>query len=217
MQDVVLSHFHYDHTTGLMALRSEVAKRDPRALSRVHVGKGIFLERRGSMQNPMIAMKKEYEATGGAFVEHDKPEELQPGVWVTGPVPRVFLEKNYPKGVEVTKGNGWVEDDVPDDQSLIFNTSRGLVLLTGCGHAGIVNTLEYARQKVREARVHAVLGGIHLFEANAETLAWTAAKLRPMAVEMPGSSSGLVLSRRPSVDFISSMQLTSSLIGLRIS
>lgn len=178
VQDVVLSHFHYDHTTGLITLRREFAKSNPRAFSRVHVGKGIFLPRRGTMDNPMIAAKKEYEITGGMFLEHDKPEEILPGVWLTGPVPRVYPEKNYPSGVQVAKGDRWVEDDVPEDQSLVFNTPKGLVLLTGCGHAGIINTLQYARAFLRPAPVDAAIGGFHLFRATDEQLDWTADKLK---------------------------------------
>ena len=170
VQDVVLSHFHDDHTTGLMTLRHEFAKRNPAALSRVHVAKGIFLERRGRDTNPMIAMKKEYEATGGKFIEHDKPGEIFPGVWLTGPVPRVYPEKNYGAGVEVAEGGVWTEDNVPDDQSLVFNTSRGLVLLAGCGHAGLINTLEYARKFIRPAPVDAAIGGFHLYNATDEQL-----------------------------------------------
>lgn len=177
-QMVVLSHFHYDHTTGLMTLRREYAKKNPRALSVVHVGKGIFLERRGAMQNPMIATKKEYEATGGVFIEHDRPEEILPGVWLTGPVPRVFPERNYPGKIEVATDKGWVEDDVPDDQALVFNTARGLVLLAGCGHSGIINTLQYARKFIRPAPVDAAIGGFHLLNAKDEQLDWTADKLK---------------------------------------
>jgi 7,8-dihydropterin-6-yl-methyl-4-(beta-D-ribofuranosyl)aminobenzene 5'-phosphate synthase len=178
VQDVILSHFHDDHTTGLMTLRREFAKSNPAALSRVHVAKGIFLERRGRNPNPMMAMKKEFEAGGGVFVVHDKAEELFPGVWLTGPVPRVYPEKNYPAGTEVNTGNGWVEDNVPDDQSLVFNTSRGLVLLSGCGHSGIINTLQYARGFLRPAPVDAAIGGFHLFAATDQQLAWTAGKLK---------------------------------------
>jgi 7,8-dihydropterin-6-yl-methyl-4-(beta-D-ribofuranosyl)aminobenzene 5'-phosphate synthase len=178
VEDVVLSHFHYDHTTGLMTLRREFLKSNPHAFSRVHVAKGIFLPRRGAMDNPMIATKKEYEATGGAFIEHDKPEEILPGVWLTGPVPRVYPEKNYPPGVEVARGDTWVEDNVPDDQSLVFNTPRGLVLLAGCGHAGLINTLQYAREFIRPAPVDAAIGGFHLFNAKDEQLDWTADKLK---------------------------------------
>jgi 7,8-dihydropterin-6-yl-methyl-4-(beta-D-ribofuranosyl)aminobenzene 5'-phosphate synthase len=178
VQDVILSHFHDDHTTGLMTLRRDFSKSNPKALSRVHIAQGIFLERRGHNPNPMIQMKKDYEATGGVFVVHDKPEELFPGIWLSGPVPRIYPEKNYPAGTEVNTGAAWVEDTVPDDQSLVFNTSRGLVLLSGCGHSGVINTLQYARGFLRPAPVDAAIGGFHLFAATDQQLAWTASKLK---------------------------------------
>lgn len=178
VQDVILSHFHDDHTTGLMTLRRAFSKSNPKALSRVHVADGIFLERRGHNPNPMIQMKKDYEATGGVFIIHGKPEELFPGIWLSGPVPRAYPEKNYPAGTEVNTGTAWVEDTVPDDQSLVFNTSRGLVLLSGCGHSGMINTLQYARSFVRAAPVDAAIGGFHLFAATDQQLAWTASKLK---------------------------------------
>jgi 7,8-dihydropterin-6-yl-methyl-4-(beta-D-ribofuranosyl)aminobenzene 5'-phosphate synthase len=178
VQDVVLSHFHDDHTTGLMTLRREFAKANPAGFSRVHIGSGIFLERRGNDHNPMIAMKAEYEATGGKFIEHDKPDEIVPGVWLTGPIPRAYPEKNYPGGIEVRKDGAWVEDNLPEDMSLVFNTDRGLVLLAGCGHAGLINTLQYARQFLRPAPVDAAIGGFHLFAAKNEALDWTADKLK---------------------------------------
>ena len=178
VQDVVLSHFHDDHTTGLMTLRNELSKKNPAALSRVHVAKGIFLERRGKDTNPMIAVKKEFEATGGKFIEHDRVDEVLPGVWLTGPVPRVYPEKNYPAGIEVKEDGKWVEDDVPDDQSLVFNTDRGFVLLAGCGHSGLINTLTYARKEIGPAPVDAAIGGFHLYNASDATLDWTADKLK---------------------------------------
>jgi 7,8-dihydropterin-6-yl-methyl-4-(beta-D-ribofuranosyl)aminobenzene 5'-phosphate synthase len=187
VQDVVLSHFHDDHTTGLMTLRREFMKKNPNALSRVHVAKGIFLERRAKggdpkgaigAENPMIAMKKDFEATGGKFIEHDTFSEIFPGVWLTGPVPRVYPEKNYPSTIEVKDDGKWIEDNVRDDQSLVFNTDRGLVLLAGCGHSGLINTLTYARKEIRPAPVDAAIGGFHLFNATNETLDWTADKLK---------------------------------------
>jgi 7,8-dihydropterin-6-yl-methyl-4-(beta-D-ribofuranosyl)aminobenzene 5'-phosphate synthase len=178
VEDVVLSHFHDDHTSGLMTLRREFSKTNPKALSRVHVARGIFLERRGHNPNPMLQIKTEYEATGGVFIVHERPEEIFPSIWLTGPVPRVYPEKNYPAGTEVNTGTAWVEDTVPDDQSLVFNTSRGLVLLSGCGHSGIINTLQYARGFLRPAPVYAAIGGFHLFAASDQQLAWTASKLK---------------------------------------
>ena len=178
VEDVVLSHFHDDHTTGLMTLRREFSKTNPGAFSRVHVAKGIFLERRGHNPNPMIAMKKQYESSGGVFIEHDNAAEIFPGIWLTGPVPRVYPEKNYPAGTEVHSASGWIADTVPDDQSLVFNTPRGLVLLSGCGHSGVINTIRYARSFLRAAPIDAAIGGFHLFAATDQQIAWTAAKLK---------------------------------------
>jgi 7,8-dihydropterin-6-yl-methyl-4-(beta-D-ribofuranosyl)aminobenzene 5'-phosphate synthase len=123
-------------------------------------------------------MKKEFEGTGGKFVVVDQPQEIAPGVWLTGPVPRTYPEKNYPGGIEVKEGDQWVEDNVPDDQSLIFNTPRGLVLLAGCGHSGLINTLEFARKTIRSAPVGAAIGGFHLYNAKDEQIDWTAGKLK---------------------------------------
>ena len=57
----------------------------------------------------------------------------------------------------------YIEDTLPEDMSLVLDTSRGLVVVSGCGHSGIVNTLEYAKKTVRDAPVHAALAGFHLF------------------------------------------------------
>jgi 7,8-dihydropterin-6-yl-methyl-4-(beta-D-ribofuranosyl)aminobenzene 5'-phosphate synthase len=192
--DVVLSHHHGDHTGGLLTLRRELAKVNRAALSRVHVAPGIFLSRRGQpaavqrverMQtgrdqeaNPTIAMKPGIEATGAVIIEHAKPTELMPGVWLTGPVPRRYPERNWSPGISIVTAGGLVPDSVPEDMALVINTEKGLVVVTGCGHAGIVNIVEYARDVVAPSPAYAVVGGLHLFAATDETLAWTAERLR---------------------------------------
>ena len=183
--DVVLSHNHGDHTGGLLALRQALASRNPAALSRVHVARGIFWPRPGGgaagERNPMVALRARFEAAGGTFVEHDGPAELLPGVWLTGPVPRVHPERNWgigPAVGQVRTPAGAAEDHVPEDASLVFDTADGLVLLAGCGHAGVVNTVVHARRLLRGAPVRAAVGGFHLFAATDSALAWTAARLR---------------------------------------
>lgn len=183
--DVVLSHHHGDHTGGLMHLRRELAKENPQALSRVYVGTGLFQSRPrddGSESNETIAFKQPYEATGGRFVEVAKPLSLFPGAWLTGPVPRTHPERNWSGRTKIKSAEGLVEDTVPEDMSLVLDTDRGLVVVSGCGHAGVINTLEYARKTVRDTNVFAALGGFHLFPADAATLDWTAGKLRDMRV-----------------------------------
>jgi 7,8-dihydropterin-6-yl-methyl-4-(beta-D-ribofuranosyl)aminobenzene 5'-phosphate synthase len=181
--DVVLSHHHGDHTGGLMTLRRGLMARDPKSLSVAHVGKGIFLRRRsGGFAGNMTELKAAYEATGGRFVEYDKPTEILPGVWLTGPVPRRYPERNWSGTGTVETAQGTVEDNIPEDMSMVFHTARGLVVLSGCGHAGIVNTLEYARDTVQEATVVAAIGGFHLFPLDDDKLQWTAQKLKEFGV-----------------------------------
>lgn len=185
--EVILSHNHHDHTGGFMTLRRSVLARAPAALSRTHVGQGIFYSRSsgvpGVEANTMIGVKPDYEATGGVFIVHDRPEQLYPGVWLTGPVPRKYDERNWSETGKVKTPAGVVEDNLPEDMSLVLDTDKGLVVLTGCGHAGIANIVDYARAIVRPARVHALIGGIHLFDASDETLRWTAAKLAETGVD----------------------------------
>jgi 7,8-dihydropterin-6-yl-methyl-4-(beta-D-ribofuranosyl)aminobenzene 5'-phosphate synthase len=99
-------------------------------------------------------------------------------VWLTGPVPRVHPERNWSDVGQVRTPEGLVEDTIPEDQSLVFDTDQGLVILAGCGHAGIVNTVEYARKVVRAAPIHAIVGGLHLYALNDERLNWTADQLK---------------------------------------
>ncbi len=96
IRDVILSHNHSDHTGGLLTLRRELRKEDPDALSRAHVGRGIFWERpRYANRQSMSAVKAPYEKLGGSFIEHSGPAEIYPGVWITGPVPRTHPERNW--------------------------------------------------------------------------------------------------------------------------
>ena len=187
VEDVVLSHNHSDHTGGLLTLRRELGRTSAVSLRRAHVGRGIFWSRPGANgdgeNNSVLGIRAEYEKGGGVFVEHDGPVQLRPGVWLTGPVPRVHPERNWSGTGRVRAPEGLVEDNLPEDQSLVFDTDRGLVILSGCGHAGIVNTVELARRAVREAPVHAIVGGLHLFPMDDERLDWTADRLRGFGLE----------------------------------
>jgi 7,8-dihydropterin-6-yl-methyl-4-(beta-D-ribofuranosyl)aminobenzene 5'-phosphate synthase len=186
--DVVLSHHHADHTGGLLTLRRELAKADPKALSRIHIAPGIFLSRKtrnsDEEANPMVALRDSLEQTGAVFIEHDRPVELAPGVWLTGPVPRRHPERNWSPGTYLVSKDGLQPDTIPEDMSLVVDTDKGLVVLTGCGHAGVINTLDYARSTLGSRPAYAVVGGLHLFAASDQTLAWTAGELRAAGVAL---------------------------------
>lgn len=181
VEDVFLSHNHGDHTGGLLTLRKELRKKNPKALSRIHVGKGIFSER-VSYTNKMIVIKKQLEAEGVTFIIHQQPSEIFPGIWTTGQVKRIHNEKNWSGNGKINSPHGHIEDNIPEDQSIAINTNKGVVLVSGCGHAGIINTLEHIQSTIENKNIYAAIGGFHLVSASDEHLQWTAEKLEKFAV-----------------------------------
>jgi 7,8-dihydropterin-6-yl-methyl-4-(beta-D-ribofuranosyl)aminobenzene 5'-phosphate synthase len=193
---VILSHNHFDHTGGLVSLRRAFQDQNPSAMQTTHVGDGIFLPRvldpeaRAALPPippellvSAVEVRDEYEALGGSFVVHDKPRELYPGVWITGPIPRAHPEKNWTPFMKIQVDGALIEDTIPEDQAVVLETPRGLVVLVGCGHAGIVNTMEYARTISEGTPIYAVLGGLHLLNATDQHLEWTGAKMHDFGVQ----------------------------------
>lgn len=185
VEEIVLSHNHGDHTGGLVHLRKELAAANDDAMGTAHVARGIFWERPGASPAwAMVPRKAEFEAAGGRFVVHEQAVEIHPGIWLTGPVPRSHPEKNYGAWVDgqhrvgqVRSPVGLVDDDIPESMSMVINTDKGLVVISGCGHAGLVNTLEYATEITGTENIHAAIGGFHMLHASDANLEWTAAKL----------------------------------------
>jgi 7,8-dihydropterin-6-yl-methyl-4-(beta-D-ribofuranosyl)aminobenzene 5'-phosphate synthase len=184
VREVILTHNHGDHVGGLLTLRRELMKQNPDALSVAHVGKGIFYSRPlpDREGNRMIAIRKDYEATGGKFIEHDGWAEIFPGAWITGPVPRKYPERNWSVAIKAKTPDGLVEDTIPEDQSLVLNTAQGLVVVTGCGHAGIVNILTDANGEFHDRPVYGIIGGLHLYPATDQQLDWTGDKMKEFHV-----------------------------------
>lgn len=141
----------------------------------------------------MIAIRSELEAAGVEFIEYAEPTEISPAVWVTGPVERRHEEKTWVKQVRVELDGEWVEDWVPDSQGLTITTADGPIVLLGCGHSGSVNLLEQVRRSISDQEIQALMGGMHLFAADDETLEWTAERLRQIGLRhlMAGHCTGI--------------------------
>lgn len=177
VEDVILSHNHGDHTGGLLALTKALRQQNPKALSRIHVGKGIFSERANS-SNSIWQMRDELTAMGSEFIVYEKPTQIVTGVWLTGQVPRVHPEKNWGGKGKIVTEVGLIEDNIPEDLSLVLDTAEGFVLISGCGHDGIINTMEHITAHIHPGKVTTAIGGFHLVFASNEHLAWTANKLQ---------------------------------------
>ena len=163
---VVLSHGHWDHTTGMDGII--------RALGRVNVPVLIhpdfWSRRRVAMpgREPVELPSTSRGALQGAgfeIVEQQQPSFLLDGsLLVTGEVDRTTgFEQGHPAFQAYREGSWQPDPLILDDQALVANVrGRGLVVLTGCGHSGIVNILRYVRKLTGEDRIHAVIGGFHL-------------------------------------------------------
>jgi 7,8-dihydropterin-6-yl-methyl-4-(beta-D-ribofuranosyl)aminobenzene 5'-phosphate synthase len=180
IRQVVFSHNHIDHTAGLGAIRQQF--NEGATASVIYIASGFFVRTAG-LVGMLKADSMAYVSSGGRFVVIDRPQKIAPGIYLTGIIPRRYPEKNYPPGRTLVTAGGVVEDNVPEDMSMVIRTGRGLVLLTGCGHAGIINTLEYVAQQFPGEKVCAVLGGMHLLDAKDEQLDWTANKLKGMGIQ----------------------------------
>ena len=111
-------------------------------------------------------------------------KEIFPNIWTTGVVPRIHNEKNWSGYREMVIDGKTVEDNIPEDQSLVIETPKGLALVSGCGHAGIVNTLEHATNLFSNtSKVFAAVGGFHLFNKTDKDISWTAKHMRKHQVQ----------------------------------
>ncbi len=163
---VVLSHGHWDHTTGMDGLVAELGRVSvpvlihPEFWSR----RRLALPGRDPVELPTTS-KSALEGAGFDIIEDREPSFLLDGsLLVTGEVDRTTeFERGFP-GHEAHREGAWRPDPlILDDQALIANVrGQGLVVLTGCGHSGIVNILRYVRKVTGQDRFHAVVGGFHL-------------------------------------------------------
>tara|TARA_B100000767_G_C19741725_1_gene526507 strand:+ start:513 stop:1439 length:927 start_codon:yes stop_codon:yes gene_type:complete len=182
IKNVFLSHNHKDHTGGLINLRNKY----PNSFAEAHVGEGIFYSRPSPIgkEHYILNNKEIIQNIGVKFISHSKPSQIIPGVWTTGKVPRIYDEKNWSKlGKMVDPIVGEVEDVIPEDQSLFFDTENGIVLISGCGHAGLANTLEYIKTIIPDRPIYKILGGFHLLKLDKEKLKWTAGKMKDAGVK----------------------------------
>src|SRR6478735_8203048 len=183
--NLVFSHNHDDHTAPWLSVRKNYAAKNPTALSVTHVGDGFFLtriNRKGEINDKRKTDSASYIQTGGKVIVYNKFSNFMPGVYLTGPVPRKYPEKNFPAGLRIKTADGSIEDNIPEDMSMAISTAKGIILLTGCGHAGIINTVEYVQQQLKQP-VITVIGGLRLFNLGDKELQWTAEQLKKAGVQ----------------------------------
>ena len=161
---LVLSHGHIDHYGGLAALAGQWDFSAPLLAHPRAFGERGVRRPDGGVAGPWQLDPERVQAGRGLPLElADGPRELAPGLWITGGIPRESSQDVLWKAGVRRDGGEWEFDPIEDDQALVVNLAgAGLVVITGCCHAGVFNTLEAARALFPEVPVHTLLGGFHL-------------------------------------------------------
>ena len=162
---VALSHGHYDHTGGLMALTSGKTK----STLPIHAHPSIFDERltRKAGNVKRVSSPFSREAALSSFDIHlsDQPVEILGGLWTSGEIVDRSELEGRGASHSIRNGDTYVPDPYKDDISLVMKTKNGIALICGCCHAGLLNTLFHVRNHFPEP-IHTIVGGTHLISAS---------------------------------------------------
>jgi len=178
---VVLTHCHYDHTRGVAKILREIGGKDIPVIAHPDIFRTNFIS------NPYLRSigimdgdrREDIESSGGILYLTGNALEIMPGFISTGEVERITDFEEVGMSL-FTIENGQVKGDLmKDDISVVANVrGKGLVIVTGCSHAGIVNIIQQSIKLTGTKKIHGIIGGFHLIEASEERIQKTARALK---------------------------------------
>lgn len=183
-----LSHGHFDHWGGLVPfLKANSERINPN--TPLYVGEETFFQRfsirpTGDDLHDFGSLDKEKITSLGKItvINVKNPVEIVLGAWLTGSIERVTSYEKVPPTLLVMRGDSIEEDDFRGELAVVCNVKgKGLVVLSGCAHAGIVNTVRHAQKITGLEKVHAIIGGFHLVNADTEIIWQTIADMQTIA------------------------------------
>ena len=189
VEHIILNHGHYDHSGGLVdALRMT----DPVDLYLHPEALNAKYNRNGRQIGAPVSDEQTIAPLVKRIIPTREPTEIVPGIHATGEIPRTNPIEDT-GGPFYRDADRTAPDELLDDQALYVETSEGLIVLLGCGHSGVINTLEYIQKLSGGKPIHAVIGGMHLLHATPERLAFTGGSLSRMQVQYlaPNHCTGL--------------------------
>lgn len=177
---VVLSHCHSDHTGGLVGMLEAIGRKRVPVIAHPAIYRSNFVLKPAFKSFAMEPSNSAalIESAGGEILLVSEPFALAPGIVTTGEITdKIDFEANPTLAMLTLNDGKTVEDRMPDDLSLVFVLDEGLVIVTGCSHAGVISIIETAVRMTGVERVAAVIGGFHLIDADDARIEATVKKL----------------------------------------
>ncbi len=186
--EIVLSHGHYDHSGGLESVWSMVPNKmvyaHPVSLAEKYARNDDGTSRYNGMPQSTRDLLND---NPDRLIATSKPTALGSGLFVTGEIPRV-TEFEDAGGAYFIDPHCLYPDPIVDDQALFFESIHGIVVILGCAHAGVINTVKYIRKLTGGKNIHAVIGGMHLFRASEKRIRSTMQAMRDYNLSLLGTA-----------------------------
>ena len=188
LKGIMFSHGHFDHTGGFKQVL-EITGKIP-----VYAHPDLFSEHFSQNSGKLVKIgipwpQDELEQLGANFIFSATPYEVATGLTLSGDVPRLStVETGDPNLLSLNESGQQIADPLHDDLSLFINTDKGLVILLGCAHAGLINIIDHAIKVTGQNKIHMVLGGTHLKFCSDEQMDATLDRLEELQVERIGTS-----------------------------
>lgn len=183
VQDVVISHGHFDHTGALLPLLEQCGTKRIYAHSRLLLPR-LFPLHNGTFRtigSPYTF--EQLERAGAELIFNDNLTEIMPGVYISGEIPKYNNFEDVGGDFRVEVDGQIIKDELQDDMALIIDLPRGLIIISGCAHAGLLNIIEHATRITGKTKILAYIGGTHLMNATESRLDQTVAALKTYDIE----------------------------------